>query len=287
MSLMLALAVVLALGVSATAQAAPRLTRKEAKRIAVKLGRKQIRKFDLASYHLGKPKRLGNSRIAFPYDARTKSHTYCTAVMTVRKRTRGNRLEIVARIGRQDCLRMPADALAVERVIRQTQRRLHTRATRRSVAKLVRSLGSCENMSVPKSRRAGVAAVIDVATTNALTGPNESVLDRLVVRLNRVDTGRRVLGTGIAGWTDYVDILRSLPLIENPCRALRRWKRAGWSSDAAPIDLGDYRRSRRQAAADERAIARAARFLARVGVFPRTVIGFTPQGLLLHLAPKS
>jgi len=141
-------------------------------------------------------------------------------------------------------------------------------------------------MRVPRSRRAAVAAVIDVATTNALVRPNARALDRFASRLDGLNTTRSVLRGGISAWFDYLGVLGTLPSYPNPCATLRRWRDAGWSADESPIDMGDYRRARRTATADKRTIARAARFLARVGILPAQVVGFTPQGLLLHLRPR-
>jgi hypothetical protein len=287
LSLVFALALVLALGVGTAAQAAPRLTVKQAKRVAVKLGRKQVRKYDLRAYHLGKAHRVSRTRIVFPYDARTQANTYCTAKMRVRKHVRGNRILITAAIGRQDCATMPDDALAVERATRRGERRMRPRVTRRALRRVTRSLARCHNVRVPKRRRAAVRAIADVATTNALVRPNNRALDRFVADLFNVDTSRRVLGDGIAAWGDYLDVVQNLPSFRHPCATIKRWRSAGWSADASPIDMAEYRQSRRFATGDKRAIARAARFLARVGVFPRLVVAFTPQGLLLHLAPTA
>jgi hypothetical protein len=279
-------AIVLALGLGTVAQAAPRLTFKQAKRIAAKLAREQKQKYDLRANHIGKARRLSRTRIAVAYDARTKPGTYCTATIRVRKSQSGRRIDYRAAIGRQHCLTIPDDALAVERITRKAQRAMRIRATKRSVRRLTRSLSACEDMRVPKRRRAAVAAVIDVATTNALVQPNIDALDRFEFRLDRVDTGRRVLGDAIGGWVDYVGVVGSLPSYPNPCKTFRRWRNAGWSADESPIDMDGYRQARRRAALDKRDIARGARFLARVGVLPRQVVGFTPDGLLLHLRPR-
>jgi hypothetical protein len=284
MSLALALAIVLALGVGTTAQASSRLTLKQAKRVALKLKREQKRKFNLRANHVGKAHRLGRTRIAFAYDARTKPGTYCTATLRVRKSVNGRHIRYRARIGRQDCLTIPDDALAAERATRKAQRAIRVRATRRSLTRLTHRLSRCENMRVPKRRRAAVHAVIDVATTNALVQPNVDALDRFVGRLSRIDDPHRPLGDGIAGWLEYVGIVEGLPSYPHPCGTLRDWRDAGWSADESPIDMRDYRRAAHRAARDRRAIDRASRFLARVGILPRQVVGFTPDGLLFYLA---
>src|SRR3954447_14609797 len=284
MSLALALAIVPALGVGTTAQASSRLTLKEAKRVALKFKREQKRKYDLRANHVGRAHRLSRTRIAFAYDARTRPGTYCTATLRVRKRVNGRHIRYRGRIGRQDCLTIPNDALAVERATRKAQRAIRVAATRASLRRLTRKLSRCEDMRVPKRRRAAVAAVIDVATTNALVDPNGPALQRFVDRLDSVPTRRRVLDSGIAAWHDYLGIVASLPAYRHPCGTLRNWRDAGWSAGESPIDMPTYRRLRRGARADRGGVDRGARVLARVGILPRLVVGFTPDGLVLHLA---
>jgi hypothetical protein len=278
----LALAFVLAFGGTAMGQG--ELTRKQAKAIAKKLGHKQVKTQGVVAYHLGKPRRISATAIAFPYDARTKSNTFCRATLRVRR----SGSQITASIGKQRCIAMPSDALAAEAATRKTLRSMlkTAKATRRSVRRLGLSLGNCRNLDVPKSRTAGATAVIDIATVNAVELPNDGPLGRFVGRLGNIDTNRRVLGTGIAAWTDYVAVLRSLPVISDPCKTLRRWAKADWAANARPVDVAAWHQLDRRSAADERAIVKAAAYLARVGVFPAAVVAFTPQGLLLRYLPQ-
>jgi len=80
--------------------------------------------------------------------------------------------------------------------------------------------------------------------------------------------------------------VRSLQSIPDPCATLQSWAQAGWAADQSPIDMTAYRALDQRVSADSRAIERAAKYLAVNGVFPRTVVQFTPEGLLLRLAPK-
>lgn len=276
----LALAFVLAFGGTAMGQG--ELTRKQAKAIAKKLGHKQVKTQAVVAYHLGKPRRISATAIVFPYDARTKSNTFCRATLRVRR----SGSQITATIGKQRCISMPSDALATEAATRKAVRSLRAKATTRSVRRLGLSLGNCRNLDVPKARRAGATAVIDIATVNAVELPNDRPLGRFVGRLGNIDSNHRVLTAGIAAWTDYVAVLRSLPVIADPCKTLRRWAKADWAADARPVDVNAWHQLDRRAAADERAIGKAAAYLARVGVFPAAAVAFTPQGLLLRYLPQ-
>ena len=282
-SLALALAMVLALGVGTTAQASSRLTLREATKVAAKFVREQRRKYDLRANHVRRPRRVSGHTIAFAYDARTRPGTYCTATLRVHKTVSGRHIRYSGAIGRQACLTIPHDALAVERATRRAQRGIRVRATKRSVREVGRKLARCQDMRVPRSRRSAVAAVVDVAETDALVQPNVHALLRFEERLDNVQTHRRVLAGAIGAWIDYFGTVGALPAYHHPCGTLKRWRDSGWSASESPIDMRDYRAARRRATADKRAIARGARFLARVGILPRQVVGFTPAGLLLHL----
>jgi hypothetical protein len=278
----LALAFVLAFGGTAMGQG--ELTLKQAKALAKKLGRKQVKTQGVVAYHLGRPRRISPTAVTFPYDARTKSDTFCRATLRVRRAQN----QITATIGKQHCISMPSDALATEAATRKTVRAMRktAKATRRSVRRLGLSLGNCRNLDVPTSRRAGATAVIDIATVNAVELPNDRPLGQFVGRLGNIATSHRVLASGIAAWTDYVAVLRSLPVIADPCKTLRRWAKADWAADARPVDVSAWHQLDRRAAADERAIGKAAAYRARVGVFPAAVVAFTPQGLLLSYLPQ-
>jgi hypothetical protein len=81
--------------------------------------------------------------------------------------------------------------------------------------------------------------------------------------------------------------VRALPDVADPCTALKRWAKAGYAADSAPIDFAAYRALDRRAGVDQRVIARAAKTMAAAGAFPNAAVGFTPDGLLLQLAAKS
>jgi hypothetical protein len=279
--LALALALCMSLAAATSADASQRLTRKEAKRMAHKLGRKQVRKFDLRFYRLGPPRRIGPRGIAFPYQARTEANTFCKATLRVRKRTRGNRILLIARIGHQRCIRMPADALAVESATRKARRAFRKRATTRSLGSVLGEIFTCADMNIPRKREVAAENIFIAATLRAFYRPNRAMFTKYADRLDGVATTHVVLADGIAGFLDYVDILSSIPAPRHPCDVLRRWKRHHWAASAAPAD-NDVRRDDINAIDDDFvAIDRAGAFLERVGVYTRLEAFFREGGLLL------
>lgn len=286
----IAIALIAALGFSGTAlaQAKP-LKVKDARKLARKLAEKQVSGRDVVSFHIFGAKRTGPNSIAFVYDDRTKVNVFCTAAIVVtQSQVRGNRTRLSARFRGQRCENIPVDVLAVETATRNVVRALRdtTVATAGSLKSLEASVKRCRNLAVPRSRRAAVSAILDVALIEALEGPNDSALGDFVTALGDVDTSTAALTAGIAGWTDYLAAVRSLPSIPDPCATLQSWAQAGWADDQSPIDMDAYRAINQRVATDQRAIAQAAKYLSANGVFPRTVVQFTPEGLLLRLAPK-
>jgi hypothetical protein len=265
-----------------------RLSYKTAKRLAVTLAEKQVRSRDIVSYHLTKPKRLGPRKIAFVYDDRSETAVFCTAAIVVTAKRSGSTTRVSARFRRQACTPIPDDALAIEAATRNAARALRGTAddTEASLERVTRSIRRCEDLVVPRSRRGAVSAILDIAILEALEGPNDSVLGDFVAILGEIQTAKVVLQRGIAGWADYLAVVRSLPAIPDPCATLQRWAQADWAASESPIDLGAYRELEARVEEDQTRIERAARYLARVGVFPRAAVRFTPDGLLLRLAPS-
>jgi hypothetical protein len=285
----LAIALVASLGFCGVASAASApLSVKDAKKLARQLAQKQVRGRDVVSYHLLATKRLSPSRIAFAYDDRTASNVYCTATLIVSSTATGRTITTRAAFKGQKCNGIPSDALAVEAATRAAVRDMRGTAvaTADSLDRLSKSVKRCSRLSVPRSRRAAVAAILDVALVDALEGPNDTPLTKFVDALKKVSTNNPFLQAGIAGWQDYLAVVRSLPRFSDPCATLQAWAQAGWSAGSSPIDLAAYNALKRRAVSDRKLIARAAKYLAGVGVFPRAVISFTPEGLLLRLAPS-
>ena len=282
MSIALLAAALLALAGAGSAQAAG-LSAATAKKLAQKLGRKQVRTQSVVAYHIGKAHRRGANTVSFRYDARTKSHTFCVSVLTVRARRHGNVLRVTAKIGKQKCIKIPADALGFEKATRAAQRSARHRRGRtvRSIASVARSEKRCRDQRVPRSRRKAVAAILDIAETGAFVRPNGAVLDQLVNDLSMVGTDKPVLDSAAGAWADWVDAATSLPRIEDPCATIRRWAKRHWAADSSPIDISAYNATAKRARSDVKAIVKGARYLVRVGVFRDAAAAFVPEGLLV------
>ena len=285
----IAIALIAALGFTGSASARTNaLSVPTASKLARKLAAKQVTGRDVVSFHIYAPARVGRNRVAFLYDDRTTANVFCTARIVVTRRVSSRTTTIRARFAGSACKGIPGDVLATEAATRNTVRALRgtAAATADSLDALERSVKRCRNLDVPRARRAAVAAILDISLVEALEGPNDAALGDFVTALNNVQTTNTTLTAGIAGWTDYLAAVRSLPAIPDPCATLQTWAQAGWAADQSPIDMAAYRAADERTTVDQRAISRAARFLARSGVFPRTVQQFTPEGLLLRLAPE-
>jgi hypothetical protein len=272
---------------AATAQAKP-LKVKDARKLAHKLAEKQISGRDVVSFHILGAKRTGPNTVTFAYDDRTNVNLYCTAAIVVTRKVGAKRTQLAARFRGQKCKNIPVDVLAAETATRNAVRGLKgsTVATADSLKSLEASVKRCRNLDVPRSRRAAASAILDIALVEALEGPNDAPLGNFIAELGGIDTTNATLAGGISGWTDWLAAVRSLQSIPDPCATLQSWAQAGWAADQSPIDMTAYRALDQRVSADSRAIERAAKYLAVNGVFPRTVVQFTPEGLLLRLAPK-
>jgi hypothetical protein len=178
---------------------------------------------------------------------------------------------------------VPAEVQAVENATRKANRRVsrNEKATLRSLRRTMGPLDGCRALSsVPRDRRRAVAAIIDSALVGALRRPNDDALGAFVSALERVDPSDRKLAGGVAGWSDLLDVMRSVQEFRDPCGTLRAWRNADWAASESPIDMDAYRALDNRSESDGKAIDRAARQLARKGAFRRLVIGFTPEGLL-------
>jgi hypothetical protein len=272
----------------ATAQAKG-LSFRTAKSLAKRLAQKQVLGRNVVSFHLRVARRVSATRIAFAYDDRTADHVYCTAALIVDQTVSGRTTTIRARFAGQRCRGIPSEVIKFEAITRQAQRdlRTNTAATVRSLDAVNGSVQRCRNFHVPRSHASDASALFDIALVEALEQPNDAAVGNFAARLLDVNASDATLAAGALGWSDYVSTIRALPQVDDPCGALKQWARTGYAVDQTPIDFGAYRRLNARAAADRRAINRAARLMAADGAFPNAVLGFTPNGLLLQLAAKA
>jgi hypothetical protein len=257
--------------------------------LAKLLAQKQVRGRDVVTFHLLKGKRVSATRIVFPYDDRTADNVYCTARVIVSSTTRGRTTRIRARFAGQRCAGIPSDVLKFEAITRRAQRdlRANTAATLDALDSVKRSTKRCRSLKVPRSKVRDGKALFDIALVEALERPNDAALGDFASRLQAVRAKTAKLAAGADGWSDYLAAVRSLPTVDDPCGALKDWKRAGFSAASAPIDFAAYRSLGRRAEADQRSIVRAARLMAQRGAFPNAAVGFTTDGMLQQLAVRA
>jgi hypothetical protein len=237
------------------------------------------------TFHLRKPKRLSANRIVYRYDDRTRQKVFCTARVIVSSVTRGRTTSISARFAGQRCAGIPSGVLKFEAYTRRAQRdlRANTAATLDALAVVKRDAKRCRDLKVPRSKARDAQALFDIALTEALERPNDQALEDFVNRLANAHVANARLAAGAAAWADYLSVLRALPAVDHPCGALRAWKRAGFTASSAPIDFAAYRALDRRSNRDGRTIERAAAAMLARGAFANAVVGFTPEGMLLHL----
>jgi hypothetical protein len=277
-----------AVGGVATAQAKG-LSYRTAKALAKRLAQKQVLGRNVISFHLANARRVSATRFVFAYDDRTADHVFCTARLIVDQTVSGHITTTRARFTGQRCRGIPSAVLAFEAITRQAQRdlRTNTAATVRSLDAVGASAERCKNVRVPRSRRSDAQALFDVAFVEALEQPNDATVGNFAASLLAVNPRDPTLASGALAWADYVATVRSLPQVDDPCAALKRWKRTGFAVDQTPIDFVAYRQLNGRAAADRRAIDRAAELMAADGAFPNAALGFTPDGLLLQLGAQA
>jgi hypothetical protein len=260
-----------------------------AKALAKQLAEKQVHGRDVISFHLLKPKRVSTTRFVFLYDDRTKDNVYCTARVIVSSVTRGRTTSISARFAGQRCAGIPRAVLKFEAITRRAQRdlRAHTGATLDALAVVRRSTKRCDHVTVPASKVHQADALFQIALVEALERPNDGALTGFVQRLLDAKVANARLAAGARAWVEYLAIVRALPTMDDPCGALKAWKRAHFRAADAPIDFAAYRTLSRRADADQRTILRAARLMAARGAFPNAALGFTTDGMLQRLMVRA
>jgi hypothetical protein len=259
-------------------------------RLAKRLARLQTRDRHVISFHILKGRREPSGAIVFPYDDRTSDHVFCTAQIVVTEKSRaGGGFSRSATFRNQRCRGIPAAALAFESITRSAERALRgtALATADAIDNYRASVRPCAHLRVPRSRLIDANELLTMGLTEAIETPNDAPLGNFVSALQRVNTTNHpALGDGASAWLDYLSVLRALPSVPDACGSLQRWAQNHWTASTAPIDFNAAFALDGRAAIDARAIARAAKELARDGVFPSTTVAFTPKGLVLGLAPR-
>lgn len=257
---------------------------KTAKQVAKRLAAKQIRTRQIVSVHISSAKRVSPREIKFAYDDRSASNVFCTSVIVVKLKSRNSNTAVgTFQSNATVCRGMSADALAYEAATRNAVRSVASQkgAVAASVSALTRSSAPCRNLRVPANRRAQVALFERSANTTAIYGPIDSQLQSFVNSLASIHSTDGVLLAGSAGWSDLLEVYRSLPTFRpGLCVALKRWAAAHWVAPAAPADYAALKALDARARRDQLAILKASAHLANLGVFPRTAVAYTPPGLV-------
>ena len=274
------LTIVAAFACCSTASAAT-LPTGTAKKLAKRLAASQVRSRQLVSLHVLDARRVSSREVKFAYDDRSALNVYCTSVIVVKRSGKTARAAFDPRA--TVCQGIPADALAFETATRDAVRDVGAQAgaIKSSVKALERSTAPCTHMRVPRNRRTQVALLNAAAETRATFGPVDAQIQAFVNSIGAVRSTDATLVAGAAAWADLLQVVRSLPAISpSLCGVLRTWSRAHWAAGAAPADLAALRALDVRSVADEKAVARAAAHLARLGVFPKTAVAFSPSGLI-------
>jgi hypothetical protein len=256
-----------------------------AKSLAKRLAAKQVRTRAITSVKVGHGRRVSPREIRFAYHDRSAENIYCTSAIVVKlRKTATATFDTRATV----CRPIPADALAFEAAIREAARGVAAQSTalEQAVLTFFDSERQCRRLDVPRNREPQVALFEAAAGARAIFEPIDPQLQTFVNALAATPSSDPVLTAGAAGWTDVLAVLRSLPDFQPTfCAALKRWAAAGWAASAAPADYNSVRALFVRGDRDERAIERAAKHLASLGVFPRTARAFTPDGLVTFGSP--
>jgi hypothetical protein len=268
----------------AGAGAAP-LEGSDARRLALKLARQTAVERNAQSWQLSQALKVRPSRITFEYRERSRDEVFCKARLVVEQSSTRRRAFLAA----ARCAAIPAEALAIERATRAMIRSAEGQAPemQRSHRRYRRDLRGCEGLVVPRSRHDEVRWLYDAGELHAIFDPLLPHLDGFVTALQDIRPEDPELAGGVAAWRRFVTALAALPVeTARPCTAVRTWAGNAYSSDTAPVDLEELRLALEALRRDDRRILRTAVRLGALGVSPRILPGFTPDGLAVFALPS-
>ncbi|HEX8742467.1 MAG TPA: hypothetical protein VF712_04985 [Thermoleophilaceae bacterium] len=264
------------------------LTPTTARRLAVKLGRTAARERAVRWWTLSDAVSVRRNRVTFEYGDR-KGDVFCVATIVVEQPSAKLRR---TRFATGACGGVPSEALAVElatsRLIKASRAR--EPELRESIADFDAELAACEELRVPRSRLDDVRRLFLTQEAVASIAPLGREIGSFVTALRDLRLTRPDLAPGATHWDRFATAVAAAaqhaadarPL----CESVRRWAAAGWTADAAPANLEGLRLALESIRAAERGIKRVALNLAKLGVSPRVVLGFTPAGLVQLTAPS-
>ncbi len=263
----------------AAAQVKP-LTEKTARPLATKLARQVAERRNARSWHLSEALSVRRNRVVFMYSERTRQEVFCTARLVVEQSSTRRRAFISA----PECTPIPTEALAMERATSALIRAVQGQAAdvRRSVRGYEKDLDRCEGLVVPRSRHEEVEALYQAGQIHAAFDPLLVHLDAFVTRLQEIQPEDAELVKGVIWWQRLVTAIDVLPdVTARPCEAVLNWGETNYSTETAPVDFPSLIASLNAMERQERGIIRAAARLEELGVSPRIVPGFVPEGLLV------
>ena len=275
---MLALSVALAAPMGAQAAYKP-LTEKTARTFALKLARQVAIKRKVRSWQLGRALSVRPNRAVFAYADRNSREIFCTARIVIEQSSLRRRAFFTG----SNCNPIPAEALAMERATSAVVRAVGGQRAdvRREERRVVKDVAKCEGIVLPRSRHEEYELLLEVADAVAVADPLLAHLDAFVTRLQEIQPEDPDLARGVVWWRRFVTTLSSLPRsAARPCSLMLQWAESDYSSDTAPLDFAQLQATWNAVERENRGITRAAGRLGDLGVAPRLVLAFTPDGLV-------
>jgi hypothetical protein len=276
----LALIAVFALPAAASAATFRPLNEERALPIATKLARQVAVKRKVRSWNLSPAVKVRPNRVVFIYSDRSRAEVFCTAKLVVEQSSRLRHAFLAART----CNGIPSEALEMERATSALIRAVEGQRAdvRRSVRAYEADLAKCEGLVVPRSRHEEVELLYEAGELHAAFDPLLVHLDGFVTRLQQIQPEDPALASGVVWWRRLVTSLDALPdVTARPCSAVLTWADSNYSDDTAPVDFAQLSQAIAAMRAQERGIIRAAAYLEGIGISPRIVPGFVPEGLLV------
>jgi hypothetical protein len=254
-----------------------------ARTLARKLEAKQRRQRSLIFTELGRAHRRSSQRIDFPYRDRSTSNVLCTARIVVVQSGSSRS----ASLTHGSCHGIPSDSLKFEKASRSLAHSVAAlaHAVRKSQRHYRRSLAKCDGLAIPLRHRHQVHLLFGVGARQAFYTPLRDRLGRFATTLHDVQAGDPVLARGSEAWDRTLAVLDEIPPVAaNPCPAVRKWSRNGFSSSSAPADFGQLQVIRDTLTTEHRKLDETAKHLSEAGVVKHAAAAFSPTGLRVLVA---
>jgi hypothetical protein len=255
------------------------LTEHNARPFAEKLARQVAKKRKVRSWHLSNALAEGRKRVVFLYSDRNRNEVFCTARLVVEQSSTRRRAFIAA----PRCNPIPEEALAIEKATSAALRAVTGQGpdVRRSIRSTQKDVARCEGLVVPRGRQEQAVLLFRAGDLIAPYDPLLVHLDAFVTRLQEIQPEDPGLVSGVVWWRRLVNTLDSLPdVVARPCAALLEWSRTNYSGETAPVDFDELEGTLNAARTARRGVFRGAARLEELGVSPRVLPGFIPDGLV-------